>query len=246
MIRLDDLENGNFIYQDTDGFLFGIDAVLLAHYPRLRKGDEVLDLCTGSGVVPLIMEAEAKKREIEVHFTGLELQEEAAGLAARSVRYNGLFDKIRILRGDVKEADRYLPAASFSLVTVNPPYIKGGHGLIGSADQRNLARHEIAMTLEDAVRAGARALRMRGRFTMVHRPGRLAEILPLLSRFQLEPKRLRLVHPGRDREANLLLVEAVKGGNPGLSVEPPLIVYGEDGSYTEELLALYGKKGGSL
>lgn len=238
MIRCDDLLNGNFIFQDTEGFLFGMDAVLLAHFPVLRRGDEVLDLCTGNGAVPLIMEPAGRGKG--VHFTGIEIQKPAAALAQKSVDYNGLGESIRIMEGDVREAARLLPAASFSLVTVNPPYMKSGHGLRGDLSSRTIARHEVCLTLADVAREGSRMLKMNGRLAMVHRPERLTEIFAELSANHLEPKRMRLVYPAADREPNLVLIEAVKGGRPGLRCEPPLIVYREDRSYTKELLDIYG------
>ena len=238
MIRRDDLLNGNFIFQDTEGFLFGMDAVLLAHYPVLRRGDNVLDLCSGNGAVPLIMEPAGRGKG--VHFTGLEIQKSAAALAERSVAYNGLGESIRMIQGDVREAARLLPAASFSLVTVNPPYMKGGHGLKGESEARTIARHEVLLTLADVVREGSRMLKMNGRFAMVHRPERLAEIFAGLAGNHLEPKRMRLVYPTAGKAPTMVLIEAVKGGNPGLKAEPPLIVYNEDRSYTKELLTIYG------
>ncbi len=240
MIRKDDLLNGNFIFQDTEGFLFGMDAVLLAHYPVLRRCDNVLDLCTGNGAVPLIMEPAG--RSMGVHFTGLEIQKSAVSLAEKSVAYNGLGESIRIIEGDVKEAARLLPAASFSLVTVNPPYMKGGHGLAGESRARTIARHEVLLTLADVAREGSRMLKMHGRLAMVHRPERLPEIFAELSKNHLEPKRMRLVYPTADKAPNMVLIGAVKGGNPGLKIDPPLVIYNEDRSYTEELKRIYGIK----
>ena len=176
MIRLDDLENGYFIYQDTDAFCFGIDAVLLAHYPALREGDKVCDLCSGNGIIPLLIDSTAKKMGRNVRITGLELQQPMADLFTRSVAYNHLEDTITAVCGDVKEARALFGPASFSLVTCNPPYIASGSGLTAEADAKKIARHEIACTLEDVISAAAGILKEKGRFAMVHRPGRLAEI----------------------------------------------------------------------
>lgn len=241
MIRLDDLENGYSIYQDTEAFCFGIDAVLLAHYPALRDNDRVLDLCSGNGIIPILLAKEAEKNGQTVAITGLELQESMADLFDRSVSYNHLEKTITAVCGDVREARARFGPASFSLVTCNPPYIVAGKGLIAEADAKMLARHEIACTLSDVVTAAAGILKEKGRFAMVHRPQRLAEIFHLLHEERLEPKRMRLVHPFEDKAPNMVLIEAVKGGGAQLNVDPPLIVYKKDGTYTDEVLRIYGK-----
>ncbi len=241
MIRLDDLENGYSIYQDTEAFCFGIDAVLLAHYPALRDNDRVLDLCSGNGVIPILLAKEAEKNGQTISITGLELQESMAALFDRSVSYNHLEKTVTAVCGDVREARARFGPASFSLVTCNPPYIAASKGLIAKADTKILARHEIACTLSDVVTAAAGILKEKGRFAMVHRPQRLAEIFHLLHRERLEPKRMRLVHPFGDKAPNMVLIEAVKGGGAQLNVDPPLIVYKKDGTYTDEVLRIYGK-----
>ena len=241
MIRLDDLENGYFIYQDTDAFCFGIDAVLLAHYPALREGDKVCDLCSGNGIIPLLIDSTAKKTGRNVRITGLELQQPMADLFTRSVAYNHLEDTITAVCGDVKEARALFGPASFSLVTCNPPYIASGSGLTAEADAKKIARHEIACTLEDVISAATGILKEKGRFAMVHRPGRLAEIFHLLHKYRLEPKRMRLVHPYADKSPNMVLIEAVRGGGAQLNIDPPLTVYNADGTYTDEVLRIYGK-----
>ena len=241
MRRLDDLENGYKIWQESEAFCFGIDAVLLAHYPVLKDSDRVMDLCTGNGVIPLIMHGTAREEAKKVSFSGLEIQEDAAELARESVQQNGLSDDIRILSGDVKEAAALVGAASFSLVTCNPPYTPGGGGLFGEDARKTIARHEVLCTLDDVVGAAAKLLKTKGRFAMIHRPSRLAEIFACMRSHGLEPKRMRLVYPFVDKAPNLVLLEAVKGGGPQLNVEPPLIVYEKDGGYTREVLLIYGK-----
>ena len=176
MKRLDDLENGYRIWQDSEAFCFGIDAVLLAHYPVMKDGDCVMDLCTGNGVIPLIMHGTARDEAKRVSFRGLEIQEGAASLARESVRLNGLSDEIGIITGDVKEAANLFGAASFSLVTCNPPYTPGGGGLRGEDDRKTIARHEVLCTLSDVVEEASKLLKMKGRLAMIHRPSRLAEI----------------------------------------------------------------------
>lgn len=246
MIRCDDLMNGYRIYQDTEMFCFGIDAVLLAHYPALFTGDRVLDLGTGFAPIPLILHAVAKKAgltgqpEKPFHITGLEIQERAAEIAARSVSENGLASEITITVGDIRKAGELFAPASFSLITCNPPYMKKGAGLLSEAAAVAIARTEIACTLEDIVRESARLLKMRGRLAMIHRPERLQEICALLLRYGFQMKTLRFVQPARDKAPTMVLFTAVRGGGPGTKVSPPLIVYGEDHRYTEEIIRIYG------
>lgn len=235
--RLDDLHrNGYRIIQKEHGFCFGMDAVLLSGFAWAGQGERVLDLGTGTGIIPILLEA---KTEGE-HFCGLEIQESFADMAGRSVTLNGLDKKISIVRGDIKEAGRIFGGASFDVVTVNPPYMNDCHGLKNPELPKAIARHEILCTLRDVVREGAKVLKPGGRFYMVHRPRRLIEILAVLTEFKLEPKRMKLVHPFADREANMVLIEAVRGGRPLLKVEKPLIVFKEPGVYSDEIYDIYG------
>ena len=233
--RVDDLQNGYYIIQDPGKFCFGMDAVLLTGFARIRKGERILDLGTGTGIIPILLSARTEGRE----FVGLEIQEECAKMADRSVRYNHLEDRVKIGCGDIREAADIFGAASFDVVTCNPPYMIGNHGLQNPDRPKAVARHEILCTLEDVVRQTARLLPDRGRFYMVHRPFRLAEIMNTLIRYQLEPKRMQLVHPFIDREPNMILIEAVKGGNSRIQVERPLVVYEKPGRYTRDILEIY-------
>ncbi len=234
--RLDDLQcNGLRIIQNEKLFCFGMDAVLLTGFTRVKEGERVLDLGTGTGIIPLLLSAKTKGE----HFTGLEISNSSADMARRSVRLNGLEQRIEIIQGDIKEAGELFAPASFDVVTSNPPYMIGQHGLINSDLEKAAARHEILCTLEDVVRAAARLVRSGGRFCLVHRPFRLAEIIRVLSGYRLEPKRMRLVYPYADREPNMVLIESVRGGNPRMTVEKPLIVYEKAGVYTSEIKELY-------
>ena len=234
--RLDDLQcNGLRIIQNEKLFCFGMDAVLLTGFTRVKEGERVLDLRTGTGIIPLLLSAKTKGE----HFTGLEISNSSADMARRSVRLNGLEQRIEIIQGDIKEAGELFAPASFDVVTSNPPYMIGQHGLINSDLEKAAARHEILCTLEDVVRAAARLVRSGGRFCLVHRPFRLAEIIRVLSSYRLEPKRMRLVYPYADREPNMVLIESVRGGNPRMTVEKPLIVYEKAGVYTSEIMELY-------
>lgn len=235
--RLDELQrNGYRIIQNPEKFCFGMDAVLLSGFARAKQGDIVLDMGTGTGIIPILMEAKTEC----AHLTGLEIQEESADMARRSVALNGLSDKIDIVIGDIKEAGSLFKAASFDCITCNPPYMIGEHGLTNPDAPKAIARHEILCTLEDVVREAAKLLKPGGHFYMVHRPFRLAEIMTTMSEYKLEPKRMRLVYPYVDKEPNMVLIEAVRGGRPRMTVEKPLIVYEEPGKYTQEIYDVYG------
>ena len=235
--RLDDLQcRGYHIIQNPDMFCFGMDAVLLSDFASGKEKDKVIDLGTGTGVIPMLMEGRRKG----CHFTGLEIQDYSADMARRSVEYNHLQDKISIVQGDIKEAASLFEASSFDIVTSNPPYIEGKHGLENAMLPKNIARHEVLLCLEDVVKAAAYLLREGGSFAMVHKPFRLVEIIRMLSKYRLEAKRICMVQPYVDKEPNMVLIEAFKGGKPRVKIEPALIVYNKDGSYTEDLLNRYG------
>lgn len=235
--RLDDLErNGYKIIQHKDKFCFGMDAVLLSGFAKVLEGECAVDLGTGTGIIPILLEAKSSG----VHSTGLEIQEESADMARRSVQYNHLQDRIDIVTGDIKEASSIFKKASFDVVTSNPPYMNDNHGLKNPDMPKAIARHEVLCTLEDVVREAALLLKSGGRFYMVHRPHRLAEIIDTLKTYKLEPKRMKLVHPFVDKEANMVLIESVRGGKSMMKVEAPLIVYQETGKYTDEIYDIYG------
>lgn len=235
--RIDDLQrNGYRIIQSRDGFCFGMDAVLLSGFVRVRERERVLDLGTGTGIIPILLEAKTPGE----HFTGLEIQKRSADMARRSVELNGLSDRISIVEGDIKEAVSIFGRASFDVVTSNPPYMTGNHGLVNPELPKAIARHEILCTLEDVVSHAAHLLRENGRFYMVHRPFRLTEIMTVMVKYHLEPKRMKLVYPYIDKEPNMVLIEGLKGGRSRITVEKPLIVYKEPGVYTDEIYEVYG------
>ena len=237
--RIDDLQrNGYGIIQKSGGFCFGMDAVLLSGFAEAGKGSTLVDLGTGTGIIPILMKAKTGAERLY----GLELQHEVAEMAGRSVRLNGLTDSISIVEGDLKDWRQLLPelVGRVDVVTSNPPYMKKGSGLVNPGDLKSISRHEIYCELSDVCQAAAGLLRSRGHFYMVHRPLRLPEIVLRLHETGLEPKRLKFVHPYADREANMVLIEAVKGGRAECRVEKPIIVYEAPGRYTREIYDIYG------
>lgn len=235
--RLDELQrNGYQIIQNPEKFCFGMDAVLLSGFAKVKPGGTVLDLGTGTGIIPILMEAKTPA----AHLTGLEIQEESADMARRSVQLNGLSAKIDIVTGDIKEADKIFKSASFDVITSNPPYMIGEHGLQNPDAPKAIARHEVLCTLEDVVGQAAKLLKPGGHFFMVHRPFRLAEIIAVMTRYKLEPKRMQLVYPFVDKEPNMVLIEGVRGGKSRMTVEKPLIIYKEPGVYMPEIYDIYG------
>ncbi len=234
--RIDDLQRKGYkIIQNTEKFCFGMDAVLLSSFANVKQGENVLDLGTGTGIIPILLEAKTEGK----HFTGLEIQAESADMARRSVNLNNLSGKIDIVNGDIKEASKIFGKGVMNVVTVNPPYMNDLHGIKNPDMPKAIARHEVLCTLEDVIREAASVLKQNGRLYMVHRPHRLVEIINMMTKYKLEPKRMRLVHPYKDKEANMVLIEGLKGGKSMIKVESPIVVYESENVYTEQLLQLY-------
>lgn len=235
--RIDDLQINNcYIIQNPEKFCFGMDAVLLSGFARIKKGETVLDIGTGTGILPILLAAKTEGRS----FTGLEIQAESADMARRSVSLNKMQDRIDIVTGDIREADAIFGAASYDVVVTNPPYMNEKHGIVNPDAPKAIARHEIMCSLEDVVGQAARLLKVNGRLYMVHRPFRLVDIIELMVKYRLEPKRLRMVYPYAGKEPSMVLIEGVKGGRRRLAVEKPLIIYNDDMEYTEEIKRDYG------
>lgn len=234
--RLDDLQNGYQIIQNPDYFCFGIDAVLLSWFSKVKEGELVLDMGTGPGIIPLLLKARTKGR----HFTGLEIQTPVADMAQRSMEYNQVEEDISIVNGDIKEASAIFGKASFHVVTCNPPYMTEHHGLTNPEEPKAIARHELKCSLEDIISEASKVLMQRGRLYMIHRPFRLAEIMNTMIKYKLEPKRMQLVYPFVDREPTMVLIECMLGGNSRITVEKPLIVYEAPGVYTQDIKTIYG------
>lgn len=223
--RLDDLQlKGYEIIQNPARFCFGIDAVLLSDFTRVKKDETVLDLGTGTGILPILLAA----KTLGAHFTGLEIQEDSADMARRSVEHNHLEEKIDIVTGDIKEAAGILGPAFFDVIVTNPPYMLQQHGLKNPQDAKAIARHEILCTLDDILRESGKMLReSKGRFYMIHKPFRLAEIMVKMNQYKIEPKRLQFIHPYVEKEPTMVMIEGIKGGKSRVKVEPPVIMYKE-------------------
>ncbi|MBQ6320524.1 MAG: tRNA1(Val) (adenine(37)-N6)-methyltransferase [Lachnospiraceae bacterium] len=235
--RVDDLERCGFkIIQNTEKFCFGMDAVLLSGYASIRRQDKVLDLCTGNGIIPILLAAKTGADRI----VGIEIQRDIADLAKRSVEANDLSDRVNILCADIKDAEEYYQAGAFDAVTCNPPYMIDNHGIKNPDSPKAIARHEILCTFDDVARVASRMLKPGGRMFLIHRPFRLTEIFETLTKYSLEPKRMKLVYPYVNREPNMVLIEAGLGGRRRLTVERPLIVYESPNCYTKEIYDIYG------
>ena len=242
MEKIDVLLNGNKIIQDTEGFMFGIDAVLLAYFAHdsIKKKSSLIDLCSGTGIIPLLLE---KVLPPDTTFTGLEIQKKYARLAQKSMDLNGLSEKIKILEGDLKKADTLFEKGTFNYVTCNPPYMMCSQGKNNPKDEKAIARHEVCCKLSDVCQAADYLLHTHGSFFMIHKANRLPEIFACLLEHKMEPKRMQLIQPFENQEANLVLVEARKNASKGLTVCLPVIVRQSQGpqknEYTQEVKEIY-------
>lgn len=239
--RVDDLQlNGLKLIQNPDWFCFGVDAVLLADYSanNIKKDSRVLDLCSGNGIIPILLSQKSSAKSI----VGLEIQEQVCEMASRSVRLNGLEQKISMVCGDLKDAVDLFGKSSFQYITCNPPYKEAGGGLTTNTDTTTLARHEILCTLEDVVRVSSNILEPQGKLCIIHRPERLVDIIYMMKKHNLEPKRLRFIHPYPEKTATMILIEGVRQGRPKLFLDPPLYIYEEKGVYSKEINKIYGRE----
>lgn len=237
--RIDDLQcNGLKLIQDPDGFCFGIDAVLLSNFCEIKNRWRVIDLGTGSGIIPILLAGKTRANEI----IGVEIQEEVAEMARRSVRLNQLEDRVKIVHEDLNQIASHFSIHSFDAVTTNPPYMHQGSGFPNPKSNKAIARHEIKATLEDVIRVSSKLLKDKGHFYMVHRPHRLVDMLCLCRQYKLEPKKIRFVHPNPSKKPNILLIQCIRNGKPELKFMDPLYVYNDDGTYTQEIYKIYGKK----
>lgn len=238
--RIDDLEyKGLKIIQNTEGFCFGIDSVLLSDFAKdIKKDSKVIDLGTGTGIIGILLCA---KTEIS-HIIGVEIQQEVYDIAKRNVKLNQLEEKFTLMNINIKELEKRQEIGKFDAVVTNPPYKKENTGIQNENEKKLISRHEITANLEDFIKVSSQLLKDKKDLYMVHRPDRLVDIIELLRRYKLEPKKLKLVYPKPEKEPNLLLIKATKNARPFLKVEKPLYVYKENGEYTDEILKIYGRE----
>lgn len=236
--RLDDLQlKGYKIIQNPERFCFGIDAVLLSTFAKVKKKDKVIDLCAGNSIISILMAGKTCGED----FTSVEIQSENVDMAKRSVRINKLDENIKVYESDLNDLPQEIKINNYQVVTVNPPYMAPDHGLQNTYSAKTIARHEVLCTLEDIIASASKLLCVKGRFYMVHKPFRLAEIFLVMMKYNLEPKKMKMVQSYTNKEPSMVLIEGIKGAKSRISVEPPLIIYNEDGSYTDELLDWYGE-----
>lgn len=220
--RVDDLQIGGLkLIQNPSGFCFGVDAVFLSDFVKVKPGETVLDMGTGNGIIPVLLSAKTRGKK----FTGLEIQADTADMARRSVEYNHLEDRIEIVTGDIKEAAEIFKPAFFDVITTNPPYMLAQHGQRNPDNAKAIARHEVLCKLDDILRESMRLLQDKGRFYMVHRPFRLTEIMIKMSYYKIEPKRIQFIHPYIDKEPVLVLIEGVRGARSRVTIEPTIVIY---------------------
>ncbi len=241
--RVDDLQmpSGYRIIQNPDWFCFGIDAVLLSSFAArtIKPHARVLDMCTGNGIVPILLAEKTAADAIE----GIEVQAPVAEMAQRSIVLNNIEERVKITEGDLKNACEIYGKAQFDAVTCNPPYKENFGGLKNLTDVVTIARHEILCNLEDIIASAEKVLKPSGKLYIIHRPERLADILCLMRQYKIEPKRLRFVHPSHAKTATMILIEGAKHGGAKLHLEPPLYVHDDNGGYTEEIDRIYGRGG---
>lgn len=236
--RIDDLQlKGLKIIQNPNGFCFGIDAVLLSNFAQISKRGFVVDLGTGTGIIPLLIAGKSSARKI----VGVEVQEDVADMAKRSVLLNDLSERVEIMNVNLKDIHEQLDKGVADVVVSNPPYMPAGGALVNPGSYKAISRHEVLCTLEDVVKTASSLLKEKGSFFMVHRPSRLVDIISLCRQYKLEPKVVRFVHPRQGKEPNILLIKCIKSGNPELRIMPPLYVYGEGQNYTDEIFDIYAQ-----
>lgn len=235
--RVDFIQRKGYkIIQNPEVFCFGIDAVLLADFAKVKKKDKVLDIGTGTGIIPILMFARYENKS----YVGIDIQEDMVEMANRSVQMNSIEDHIEIRCLNAQDIMSHYDPGSFDIVTSNPPYMKGSAGLVSGNESKMIARHEITCSLEDIIKNTAYVLGDKGRFYMIHRPHRLVDIVSLMRQYRIEPKRMRMVHPSEGKAPTMVLVEGVKFAKSELIVEPPLYVYESKGQYTNEIYEIYG------
>lgn len=238
--RIDDLEyKGLKIIQNKNGFCFGIDAVLLSDFAReIKKGSKVLDLGTGTGILGILL---SKKTNLD-KIIGVEIQTEVYDMACRSIKLNNLEDKFSVINEDIKNLDKLFKLQSFDAIVTNPPYKKNLTGLKNDTEYKVISRHEVKCNIEDVIKISSKLLKNNGKLYMVHRPERIKDIMVNLDKYKLQPKEIRFIYPYINKKPTMILIKAVKSAGDFLNVQEPFIVYNQDGTYTDEILKIYGKK----
>ena len=235
--NIDDLQlNGLMLIQKTDGFKFGVDAVLLSDFANVKKKHKVIDLCTGTGIIPFLLYGKYNPSSIK----GIEVQEDMVEMANRSVNLNETYN-IEFIHRDLKDIDFLKTVEKADVITVNPPYKLNNAGIVNPSDKLSIARHEVLCNLENVIEASRILLKDNGRLFMVHRPERLADIITLMRKYKIEPKRIRMVYPNKNKAPNIVLVEGQRDGGSFLKWDAPIYVYNEDGNYSDEINRIYGR-----
>lgn len=236
---LDDLQlKGIFVIQKKNAFRFGVDAVLLANFAKIKKNMTVIDLCSGTGIIPFIISAKTEASKV----LGIEIQEDMVDMANRSVIYNKLNEKIKFIQGDIKNSSLIKNITKADVITVNPPYKLQNSGILNINDKNAIARHEVCCNLEDVIVASRKLLKDNGKMFMVHRPERLADILCLMREYRIEPKVIQMVHPNVNKAPNIVLIEGQRDGGKFLKWMEPIYVHNEDGSYSNQIEKIYGRE----
>ena len=236
---IDDLQlKGLKLIQKQQGFRFGVDAVLLSDFANIKNKHRVVDLCTGTGIIPFLAYGKYNPKEV----IGLEIQDDMVEMANRSSELNDITDIVKFVHGDLKDKKLIDSLGKFDVVTVNPPYKLNNAGIVNPNDKLAIARHEVMCTLEDVIIASRRLLKDNGRMFIVHRPERLADIFGLMRKYKIEPKRVRMVQPNTKKAPNIVLVEGQRDGGAFLKWEATLYVYDDNGNYSEEIDRIYGRK----
>lgn len=236
--NIDDLQlNGLMLIQKKDGFKFGVDAVLLSDFANVKKKHKVIDFCTGTGIIPFLLYGKYSP----INITGIEIQDDMVEMAKRSVELNNI-DNINFINKDLKDINYLKTLEKVDVVTVNPPYKLNNAGIVNPSDKLSIARHEIMCNLEDVIKASRAVLKDNGRLFMVHRPERLIDIFMLMRKYKIEPKRVRMIHPNKNKAPNIVLVEGQRDGGAFLKWDAPLYVYNENGSYSDEINRIYGRE----
>ena len=237
--KIEDLQINNLkIIQNKTGFCFGIDSILLSDFAKeIKKESKVVDLGTGTGIISILLCEKTKLKEI----IGIEVQKEVYEMAKKSIKLNKLKNKFKIINDDILNLNKLIQKNTIDVIVTNPPYKKKGTGIKNEEEKKIISRHETTATLEDFIRMSKEILKDKGEFYMVHRPDRLVDILNIMRKYKIEPKKLRMVYSNKNSEPTLLLIKGIKNAKSFLKIEKNLYIYDENGNYTEEINKIYNK-----